>query len=157
MNLSDALKSSVLPALSMLPKPMDSSAACVMLLSIGLQESGFKFRRQMGNGPALGFWQFEKGGGVRGVLTHDATWHHAMRLCAASGVKAAPAPVWNAMERDDVLAAGFARLLLWSDPKPLPSTSDAAWALYLRTWRPGKPHPETWPKYFEMSKLAVMG
>lgn len=38
-----------------------------------------------------------------------------------------------------MLAAGLARLLLWSDPGRLPSEDDVegAWRLYLKTWRPG--------------------
>lgn len=47
--------------------------------------------------------------------------------------------VHPALEVDDVLAAGFARLLLWTDPHRLPAVGDVegAWQLYLRTWRPG--------------------
>lgn len=52
------------PALKLLPS-MDSVRARMMLLAIGLQESRFEHRRQLGNGPARGFWQFESGGGVR--------------------------------------------------------------------------------------------
>ena len=26
--------------------------------------------------------------------------------------------------------------------------ADGAWECYLRTWRPGKPHPETWAAYW---------
>ncbi len=35
----------------------------------------------------------------------------------------------------------FARLLLWTDAKPLPAIGDeqGAWDYYLRNWRPGKP------------------
>jgi len=38
-----------------------------------------------------------------------------------------------------VLAAGLARLLLWTDRPPLPALQDVegGWQLYLRTWRPG--------------------
>lgn len=157
MTPSECLNMPIKAALELLPAAMDSAPARVMLLAIGLQESGLQLRRQMGNGPARGLWQFEKGGGVRGVLTHDSTFAHARSLCEARGVQIAPAPIWNAMEADDILAAGFARLLLWSDPKPLPEDAGGGWNLYLRTWRPGKPHPETWPKYFEMAKVAVMG
>lgn len=116
-----------------------------MLLAIGLQESRFLHRRQIG-GPAMGFWQFEKGGGVRGVLRHHSTSGYARDICSARGVLAEEGPVYEALAKDDVLAAAFARLLLWSDPVPLPSMSDVlvSWALYLRTWRPGKPHPQTW-------------
>ncbi|MNY10013.1 hypothetical protein D3C86_1429660 [compost metagenome] len=47
--------------------------------------------------------------------------------------------IWNAIEQDGLLAAALTRLLLWSDPRPLPAVGDeeAALALYLRTWRPG--------------------
>ncbi|MNL86831.1 hypothetical protein D3C87_2157110 [compost metagenome] len=56
-----------------------------------------------------------------------------------------------------MLAAGVARLLLWTDPKTLPSIGDvdAAWALYLRTWRPGKPHPQTWPALHALAVAEV--
>lgn len=157
MDLRLVMDSAVGPAMNLLPSKFDSDAAKVMLLAIGLQESRFKFRRQMGNGPARGFWQFEKGGGVKGVMTHDRTYEHARTLCKARGVEFTPAQIWNALEKDDVLAAGFARLLLWSDAGPLPATADAGWQCYLRNWRPGKPHPETWPEYFAMAKQAVMG
>jgi hypothetical protein len=66
--------------------------------------------------------------------------------------------VWAALERDDVLAFAFGRLLLWTDPKPLPGEHDAAsgWDLYVRTWRPGKPHPERWPARFAAAVREVM-
>lgn len=157
MTPADVISSAIAPAMLLLPKGMDTPAARVMLLAIGLQESRFKFRRQMGNGPARGFWQFEKGGGVKGVMTHERTFAHAQSICKARGVQFTPAQIWNTLEKDDVLGAGFARLLLWSDAGPLPSTADAGWQCYLRNWRPGKPHPETWPEYFAVAKQVVMG
>lgn len=140
-----------------LPPRMDSTEAAVVLVAIGLQESGFETRRQRGNGPARGFWQFEQGGGVRGVLQHNASRQYALELCALRGVPATDAAVWAAMERDDVLSAGFARLLLWTDPASLPALGDsvAAWELYARTWRPGKPHPERWPANYERAAREV--
>ena len=150
-------------ALALLPPGMGSREARVMLVAIGLQESRFKYRRQLVGkpaqpvGPATGFWQFEKNGGVKGVLTHASTSKIARGLCDVRGVAAEPLAVWDALQRDDVLAAGFARLLLWTDPKPLPRIGDAhaAWALYLRLWRPGKPHPETWPALYADAVRAV--
>ena len=52
-------------------------------------------------------------------------------------------------QHDDALAAVAARLLLFTDPKKLPELSDAAgaWNLYVRTWRPGKPHRKTWDAF----------
>lgn len=137
------------PAAALLPIKMNSVQSLVMLVAIGLQESGFLFARQMGNGPARGYWQFEKGGGVRGVMEHERSSALALIVCRERGVPWDRQSVWASLETDDVLAAVFARLLLWTDPKALPpaapSAADAAWAMYLRNWRPGKPHPARWP------------
>lgn len=148
------------PALAFLPAKFDSVRARVMLLAIGLQESRFEHRFQVvqgrprAKGPARGFWQFERGGGVRGVLRHPDSKDHARRICRlrriASEAPGAEQAVWITLERDDLLACCFARLLLWTDVQPLPELGDAdeAWDYYVRTWRPGKPHPETWPELY---------
>lgn len=156
MNLSEIIKRGIEPALALLPAKMDTPAARVMLLAIGLQESRFLHRRQIG-GPARGFWQFEKGGGVRGVLTHASTREHAQAVCKARGVLGTADAVYETLGKDDVLAAAFARLLLWSDPKALPpiNAEAAAWAVYQRTWRPGKPHSHTWPELYSRAVAEV--
>ena len=130
--------SAIAPALKLLPAKMSGRRAEQMLLSIGLQESRLIHRRQIG-GPARGLWQFEKGGGVRGVLEHPTTQALARSVCQARGVPATDAAVYASLEHDDVLAAAFARLFLWTDPAPLPAVGEVqqAWTLYLRTWRPG--------------------
>jgi hypothetical protein len=149
------------PALALLPPRMDTAAARVMLIAMALQESGLNARAQhslrpgMPPGPARGLWQFERGGGVRGVLRHDATTHKAHELCAHFGITSTSHAVWNAIETNDVLAACFARLLLWTDAGPLPTTEAAGWETYLRTWRPGKPHPERWPRNFKLAQEAI--
>lgn len=154
MNLDEVLARIVGPALACLPISMDSPKARLMLLAIGLQESRFLHRYQVLNdptlkGPARGFWQFEQGGGVKGVMTHAQTTGHAHRICAERDVPFQRQSVWIRLETDDILAAVFARLLLYSDPRALPEPHDAegAWKLYERTWRPGKPHPETWGRF----------
>ena len=158
MELNDVLARAIVPALQLLPKRMDSEKARIMLVAIGLQESRFQHRHQIG-GPAHGFWQFESGGGVKGVMTHQATKQHALELCNARGVPFVRSMVFEALEVDDVLAAGIARLLLWSDPAPLPANDDAqaAWNLYVRTWRPGKPHRQTWDAFYRQAVAAVGG
>lgn len=149
MTLDEITEAGISPALSLLPARMDSYEARVMLLTIGQQESKFVHRRQMNNGPAMGFWQFERGGGVKGVMQHDAVRTLTRKLCEARGYAFDAREIWAALEFDDVLAAGLARLLLYTDPKPLPAVHDSAgaWNYYLRTWRPGKPHPATWASY----------
>ncbi|MFY3460082.1 hypothetical protein ACOTJD_25865 [Achromobacter xylosoxidans] len=161
MNLKTIIDKAITPALALLPASMDTPAARVMLLAIGLQESRFTHRQQIG-GPARGFWQFEKGtrasrGGVWGVYLHPASKDHLATLCRARSVACDPDSIYAALEYDDVLAAGVARLLLWTDPKALPAIgdADAAWALYLRTWRPGKPKPDSWPALYAQAMAAL--
>jgi hypothetical protein len=139
-----------------LPGKFASLGATVMLLAIGLQESRFEHRKQIG-GPAMGFWQFERGGGVKGVLTHESSARHAKAICALRGVPATLDGVYRTLADDDILAAGFARLLLWTDARPLPAIGDAdgAWAYYLRNWRPGKPHPQTWDSLYKQAMEAI--
>jgi hypothetical protein len=147
--------------LSMLPAQMDTEQARVMLYAIGLQESGFENRFQVvqgkpdAKGPARGYWQFERGGGVRGVMDHRSTEKHAERICHIRGVPFKTEAVWHALEIDDVLAACFARLLLWTDGNSLPKVSDqhGGWECYLRNWRPGKPHESRW---FDNHAMAVL-
>ena len=129
-----------------------------MLLTIGQQESRFEHRRQMGNGPARGFWQFERGGGVKGVYNHSATRGLLQVVCAARGCPHTIPEIWARLEFDDVLACAVARLLLWSDPLRLPAIGDVqgAWNLYAnRTWLPGKPHRQTWDGYYQKSLEAL--
>lgn len=154
--LRNVLSSFVDPALSLLPARMDSPQARVMMLAIGLQESRFLHTHQIG-GPAHGYYQFERGGGVRGVLRHASSRDHAIKLCAARSVATDAVSAFDAIEHDQVLASGFARLLLWTDPKPLPAIGDAqgAWDLYIRTWQPGKPHRKTWDDLYRQAVQAV--
>lgn len=137
--LQDIVDRSITPAYALLPAALRSREATVMLLAIGLQESAFKYRRQI-KGPARGFWQFELGGGFRGVLRHPASARHAEALLAERGYSGMPdSEQFAQLETDDVFAAGMARLLLWTDPKSLPALNqpDDAFEYYLRNWRPG--------------------
>lgn len=134
-------------AVALLPVEMWEREAFAMLTAIGLQESGFRARRQYGDGPARGFWQFEAMGGVAGVLEHPSTRQHAASLLDVLGYpERDPKRIHAAIEHHDVLACCFARLLLWTDPRalPAPEKPNDGWLQYLATWRPGKPHPQTW-------------
>lgn len=133
------LGNAITPALAELPPMPSEAAARQMLLAIAGVESGCLHRRQVPVAHAMGLWQFERLGGVAGVLQHRATAAHAAAACRRRQIPAAPDEAWRALERDDVLAAIFARLLLLTDPQALPSGPDAGREVYLRTWRPGKP------------------
>lgn len=162
-NLIEINRDILTPGLALLPDSMDSEQARVMLLAIGLQESRFTARRQhplrpgMPHGPANGFWQFERGGGVKGVLLHKASRGHAEAICKARGLNPDARTVWEALATDDSLAVVFARLLLFTDPAPLPAVgaADTAWAYYLRNWRPGKPHKSTWRTMYMAAQAAL--
>lgn len=160
ISLQDALAQVIRPALRLLPAEMSSPQAEVMLLAIALQESRLKHRRQI-RGPARGLWQFELNG-VRGVMTHPSTRARARLVCASRDVAFDASEIYARLEHDDVLAAAFARLLLWTDSAPLPKLGDteAAWQLYAaprRTWSPGKPHRHTWDKLYHDAHRAVTG
>jgi hypothetical protein len=140
-------------AYSVLPKAMASPKATVMLLAIGLQESRFLDRRQGGDGPGRGFWQFERGGGIKGVMTHPKTngpLATALTELRYASVIGDAVKLHAIVEHNDVVACVFARLLLWTVAGPLPSRDEPgkAWAQYIDGWRPGKPHRETWTNYY---------
>jgi len=157
----EQLVATVVPAaLAYLPEAMRERPAVAQLVGIALQESGLRLRRQIGSyrrdrtpvyGPARGWWQFERDGGTAAVLEHRASRDHAGRVCDERGlVGATLREVHLALEHDDVLACVFARLLLWTDPRALPQSAEdhaLGWAIYLATWRPGKPKTLTWPSH----------
>ena len=52
---------------------LHSSEAVDLIFETGVHEStGYKHRRQMGNGPALGYWQME-------TATHDDCWDNFLK------------------------------------------------------------------------------
>jgi hypothetical protein len=160
MTTQDYVVRHVFPvAAALLPAPMSTPAAWAMLVAIGRQESAFLYRRQVAGrrgheavyGPARGFWQFEEGGGVAGVLEHPSTRTIALDVLNTLGYRQMTArAVHAALEHHDVLAAVFARLLLWTHAGALPLADDAerGWAAYVGTWRPGKPHHDVWGGHF---------
>lgn len=153
------LQGLIFQALDLLPFKMSSANARAEITAICLQESGLSTRRQYGNGPARGLAQFEKGGGVHGVMTHSASRDYARDVCEVLHVPFTETDVWQALEFNDVLALAFARLLLWTDPRALPAAVEgheqAAWEYYYRNWRPGKPHRERWGDNWAQGCAAV--
>ncbi len=163
--LDTIMHEAIHPAMALLPAYMDKPEASVMLLAIGLQESRFMFRfqklagRPYEKGPARGFWQFERGGGVHGVMTHDDSRQYAEGVAKVRGVPFDAVLIHARLETDDVLAATFARLLLWTDRKALPSLDanpEEAWQCYTRNWRPGRPHRSTWNEFHAQAVSQVL-
>lgn len=157
------------PAMGLLPAKMDSPEARAMLIAIALQESGLTARAQILEagkpwwasrpGAARGLWQFERSGGVAGVLGHPATQPIAYPILDELLYPADAHTIHDALAHNDVLACVFARLLLYTLPRPLPKRGDEAesWRQYMSAWRPGKPHPGTWSANYAMAWQAVDG
>lgn len=149
-------------AFSLLPQKMNTPDAAQEVMAICAQETDLRHRRQMGNGPARGLAQFEKGdaksrAGVYGVMNHAASRELTRHVCHERGVVFERDAIWAALEFDDVLAFALARLLLWTDTGKLPTNQQDGWATYLRVWRPGKPHPEKWATSWRMAKEVLDG
>lgn len=152
MNPKYLIETGINPALNLLPVTMDTDNARVIMLAIAYQESEMNHRRQIG-GPARSYWQFEKGG-MKGVLAHHASKGHIKTVldCLDMGyLFSDPVGCHAAIETNDIVAAAFARLLMWTDPHKLPEDIHGSWALYLRTWRPGEPYPDKWPKNYNLA------
>lgn len=162
MTPSRLLTTAIYPALGELELqsiPQNANAAR-LLLAIALQESGLRYRRQVTaggqeNGPASSYWQFEAGGGCKGVLTHKAVASKMLNICNAYDINPTQQGLWEAMRYNDIVAACAARLLLWTLPSKLPTTADYGWSQYISAWRPGKPHPSTWLKHWENASKLV--
>jgi hypothetical protein len=137
-----------------------SPQAARFILAIALQETGLRNRRQVVAGgaevgPAASFWQFEQGGGVKGVLTHSSAAKRMAAVCESYNVQPTTAGLWEAMRYQDIVAAAAARLLVYTLPGALPATEAEGWAQYVSAWRPGKPHPETWPAAWKVATETV--
>lgn len=154
---TDYLRAFVIPAAyAVLPPVMASPEATALVLAIGWQESRFTSRQQRG-GPARGLWQFETTG-VTGVLAHQKSAEAARGALKALEYPHTPTPFgcYDAIGHNDVLAACFARLLLWTLPGPLPTREqrEIGWTQYVAAWRPGKPRHESWGQAWAVAWTA---
>jgi len=136
------------PGISLLPEKMQRNrrALVVLLLTTVLQESNGTEQVQLPRtpggkpGPAAGIAQFEKNGGLKGIMTHSSTKDTVRDLCAKFGLPFDLDALHEALKTtDDRLDIAFARLLYWADKDPLPTLGDVqgSWEYYLSNWRPG--------------------
>ena len=132
-------------AFSILPAKMDTRHARITLAAIGYQESKYQSRRQI----------IKKDGKLVPEGPAASTEMAAKEVCRLCGVLPERMSVWERMQFDDVLGAAFARLLMWTDSGRIPTSESEGWAMYLRTWRPGKPHPEEWPASWRYALSVV--
>jgi hypothetical protein len=113
-----------------------------LILAIAGVESGWTERRQIG-GTARGWWQFERAGGLRGVMRHPASVAPLQEFCASMALPWDEVALFEALAWHDGLAYACARLLLYTDLAVLPALGDVDGAseYYRRLWRPGKYDP----------------
>lgn len=141
MTLLEAVKA----GFALLPERMGGRTAGVLCVTSSLQESPNGEQCQLPVkpdkcGPARGIFQFERMGGVYGVINHPASRPHILKLCELKGIEPTVDGLYAALPTaDDSLDAAVARLLYWTDPNPLPELGDVdgAFRYYLHNWRPG--------------------
>lgn len=162
MTPSRLLTTAIIPAFAELAAAgiPDTLPARRMVLAVALQETRLRHRRQVASsgletGPAMSFWQFERGGGCVDVFHHHSVNDRMRRICFDFNIEPNSAALWTAMQFQDVVAACAARLLIYIRPQPLPTTADEGWSQYLLAWRPGKPHPQTWAGHWATADEAV--
>lgn len=126
-HLATILDNVINPTLLALPIPR-SAVVAGGLLGVGLVESGYRTRRQIG-GPALGYWQMEP-------VTHDDIWETFLQYrpalrSAVLKILNGDSPVPNTLTTNDKYACAMARIKLLRAPEPLPSTPNPVlWADY---------------------------
>lgn len=115
-----------------------SPAAEDLLVGTAIQESALKYTRQLGGGPALGYWQMEP-------ATHDDIWRNYLafrlplvtkieQLLPASGpVLSSQAIRLDALEHNPAYGAAMARLKYLRSPLALPLVGDLAG--YAKAWK----------------------
>ena len=144
-----ALLDDIESGLSLLPTSLRTVSARIQLFATSRQENPTRSPRQIIRkdgklqplGPAAGDYQFEKTGGIRGLVRFKSPRVHGMltQVCQARKVAVTEDALFDAVQVDPVLAAALARLLYFTDSGALPAVGDGqgAWDMYLRTWRPG--------------------
>ena len=113
-----------------------SEAAEELVIGTAIQESGLRYLRQLGHGPALGLWQMEP-------ATHDDLWLNflAYRPDLANRVESlVAAPIPQALAGNLWYAAAMCRVHYYRAPEALPEAGDsegqaALWKLRYNTPR----------------------
>ncbi|MCG8317469.1 MAG: hypothetical protein MI976_29980 [Pseudomonadales bacterium] len=137
---------------------LSSAAAEELLLGTAVQESlNFTYRRQVGGGPARGYYQMEP-------ATHDDIWNNYLKyrpdLAAIvdSFVHSNSVDRYEALENNDEYASAMARVHYLRVPAALPAQGDLVgqanyWKQYYNTPL-GKGLPQ---EYIEKWNLYVLG
>lgn len=96
-------------------------------------ESGYVYLRQLGNGPALGFWQMEP-------ATHNDCWNNF--LAFRGPLRAAVVNLGKTCQPEEMMwslryAAAMCRIKYFRSPKPLPTNSQSSADMWLSVYNAG--------------------
>ena len=126
MNAIDFRDTIIIPTLTQIELYRES--AVVLLLGTAIKESGnFKYRRQLGGGPALSFYQIEP-------FTHDDCWtnflhyksdlSHKIRSLLPTEIQQDQIPPNSQLEFNDPYATAIARVKYLRVPEKLPEADN---------------------------------
>lgn len=159
-------------AYALLPPALESKAATVLVLAIGIQRTGLSERRQRGTASnrARSFWSFDHGetlrvgatGGLAAVLMHPVSGPLLKKVLAALQYPVDPTQevlrvLMMAIEHNDVLAVACAILALQTLTESLAPLGDAAGAYrnFAEAWQPGRMLATDWQANYDTAYKAV--
>ena len=106
-----------------------SDDAVTLVLETGLVESGYKYIRQLGDGPARSFWQVEPATAVDNLAHYLKHRKELMGMCADASLvdlknwQLYEEGLWgNILEKNIAAGIVHCRLKYWRVPKPVPNT-----------------------------------
>lgn len=139
-----------------MPAAIDTLESRVQMIATAGQESGWSDRKQDPSGIARGFWQCEIEA-IASVQAGKRTGPFLKTVCDLLDIPADTATIYEAIAWNDALAYAVGRGIYLQDPLPLPGIGSAlaSWECYLRNWRPGKPRPDAWDRFYATSVSLV--
>lgn len=145
----------VRPALDALPAALNGFSAVQGVLGIGNKESGYRYVKQLGAGPALGFWQMEP-------ATHDDLWKNFIQFRPAlqqalKALLAGAEPAPGRLVTHTLYAAAMCRVHLYRAPAIIPAAGNAVgwagfWKTYYNTGKGAGDAAEAVPYFLEAMK-----
>lgn len=110
-----------------------SDVADMLVFGTGVQESRYRFIRQLGGGPARGFWQMEPATHAD-IYANFLAHRTALRAKVMALAAQAPMPLHRQLESNALYAAAMCRVHYFRVKEPLP-TSPGDYEGLGRYWR----------------------
>lgn len=130
-------RDSIRRTLHTLGPKFETEAAVNLLLGTAIQESGLRHMRQIGGGPALGFYQIEpatyddlmktylfRSAWPRPALLASERWRRRRNYLEVVKQFEAPTPLMHQLEDNIAYQTAIARFIYWRVSEPLPEADD---------------------------------